>query len=392
MKRTTLIIVFLFAITGAFAQKGKVTAALSYQKEGDLERAVRAIDETVDANNPKAESSVNWANAWDARGDIYQAVAKSNDPKIKSLSADPIKVAYDSYMKAIQLDEKNKLGKSMQIKLTVFAADLQNKAIEAYNAENYEKAMNLFEQVLEIEKTPAYKGDDMAAIDTSLIYNIGLTAEKAKLWDKAIKYYKDAAQYKYGGAATYRDIFKVYIQKNDSANALATLKDGLNIYEGSNVLLPEVINIYIAKKEAAEAMKYLDMAIQKEASNPSYYFAKGYLYEKMEKIDDAIKSYEKAIALKNDYFDAYYNIGVLIFNEGVKQWDVAIAVPSNQTAKYEEEKAKADVEFKKALPYMEKASEINPTDKATLESLKTIYYRLNMMDKYNQITEKLKNI
>ena len=49
------------------------------------------------------------------------------------------------------------------------------------------------------------------------------------------------------------------------------------------------------------------------------------------------------------------------------------------------------VEFKKAIPYMEKAHEINPTDKFTLESLKTLYYRLKMLDKHAEIIEKIKN-
>jgi len=116
------------------------------------------------------------------------------------------------------------------------------------------------------------------------------------------------------------------------------------------------------------------------------------LYDKLQKPEEASTSYMKAIEYKEDYFDAYYNLGALYYNKGVKQVDVANLVPSSQPDKYEEEKNKADIEFKKAIPYMEKAHEINPTDKFTLESLKTLYYRLKMLDKHAEIIEKMKSI
>jgi tetratricopeptide (TPR) repeat protein len=139
-------------------------------------------------------------------------------------------------------------------------------------------------------------------------------------------------------------------------------------------------------------MKYLDIAIAQDPKNASYFFAQGTLYDKLQKPDEATTSYLKAIEYKEDYFDAYYNLGALYYNKGVKQVDVANLVPSSQPDKYELEKDKADIEFKKAIPYMEKAHEINPTDKFTLESLKTLYYRLKMLDKHAEIIEKMKSI
>ena len=141
-----------------------------------------------------------------------------------------------------------------------------------------------------------------------------------------------------------------------------------------------------------DALRYLDIAIEQDPKNASYFFARGTLYDKLQKPEEAIASYMKAIEYKEDYFDAYYNLGAVYYNKGVKQIDVANAVPSNQPEKYEVEKEKADIEFKKAIPYMEKAHEVNPTDKFTMESLKTLYYRLKMLDKHAEIVEKMKNL
>jgi hypothetical protein len=41
---------------------------------------------------------------------------------------------------------------------------------------------------------------------------------------------------------------------------------------------------------------------------------------------------------------------------------------------------------------MQKAHEIDPKDRPSLETLKTIFYRLKMDDQYNQVVEELKNL
>jgi len=392
MKRTTILFVLLFAISSAFAQKGKVTSALSYKEAGKLDKAVEAIEETIDATNPKTEGSVTWPRTWEVRGEIYQAVFQSKDENYKKLSSDPLTVAYDSYMKALQLDDKDRFSKSVKIKLTLLIGDLTNQAVAGFNEEAYEKAMKSFEQIMAIEQTPVYKADEPNAVDTVIIFNAGLAAYNAKQYDKAIEYYKQAAKYKYNGAKTYSLIANSYFQKKDTVGALQVLQDGLKEYSDNGILLVEVINVYLNANKIDAAMKYLDIAIAQDPKNASYFFAQGTLYDKLQKPEEAANSYLKAIEYKEDYFDAYYNLGALYYNKGVKQVDVANLVPSSQPDKYEEEKNKADIEFKKAIPYMEKAHEINPTDKFTLESLKTLYYRLKMLDKHAEIIEKMKSI
>jgi tetratricopeptide (TPR) repeat protein len=392
MKRATILFALLFATIGVFAQKGKVTSAKSYKDAGNLDKAVALIEETIDASNPKTESSINWPGTWEARGEIYQAVFQTKDENYKKLSNDPLTIAYDSYLKALSLDEKDKFSKSVKIKLTLLISDLTNQAVAAFNEENYEKALKSFEQIMSIEQTPTFKVDDPNSVDTVIILNAGLAAYNAQKYDKAIEFYKNAAKYKYNGARTYQLISSSYLLKKDTVGALDVLKEGLKEYPANGTILVEVINIYLNANKVDDALKYLDIAIAQDPKNSSYFFAKGTLYDKLQKTDEATECYLKAIEFKEDYFDAYYNLGALYYNKGVKQVDVANAIPSNQPEKYELEKEKADVEFKKAIPYMEKAHEINPTDKFTMESLKTLYYRLKMLDKHAEIVEKMKNL
>lgn len=394
MKKTILLLfAFLIAVAGAFAQKGKVTTAQTLKDSQKLDKALEAINEAIDPENAKAEKSISWAKTWEVRGEIYRAIYQSKDANIKKLAKDPLKTAWESFKKAIELDPKNNGGNGVKIGLTFLISDFTDQAVNAFNANNYDLALESFKYILEIQKQPLMTeaGKD-AVIDTVIIFNAGLAAYNAEKYDEAIKYYKEAAKYDYNGARTYELIASSYTSKQDTASALLTLQEGFEKYPENSSILVLMINIYLNANKVDEAMKYLELAIEQDPGNASFYFAQGSLYDKIAETEKAILAYEKAIELKPDYFDAYYNLGAIYYNKGVKQVDVANAVPSNQPDKYEVEKNKADAEFTKAIPYMEKASEVNPEDTYSLESLKTLYYRLKMMDKFEEVNKKLEDL
>ena len=389
MKKTIILLALVLAVSGAFAQKGKVTRAQNFKDTGKLDKAVEAIEQAVDTSNPKAEKSIPWPKTWEVRGEIYQALAVSQDANFKALSDDPLTVALESYKKALELDEKDKYSKSVKIKLTLLTNDLTNQAVSQYGEENFVGALKSFEQVLEVGEIPIVKQDNPGAVDTAIIFNAGLVAYNSKNFEKAIKYYGEAAKHGYNGARTYALISESYMQMQDTMGALKAVQDGFEKYPTDNTVLTSMIDLYLKLDKTEEAMKYLSMAIEQDPSNVTYYFAQGTLYERFGEEENAIKSYESAMEIDPTFFNAYYNLGALYYNNGVKQIEVANAVPASDNTKYEAELKKADVWFEKSLPYMEKCLEITPDDPNTLESLKNLYYRMKQMDKYNAILEKL---
>ena len=48
--------------------------------------------------------------------------------------------------------------------------------------------------------------------------------------------------------------------------------------------------------------------------------------------------------------------------------------------------------FRQSLPFFEKAHELNPEDRTYIQTLKGLYYRFNMEDKYNEMNAKLQNL
>jgi tetratricopeptide (TPR) repeat protein len=124
-----------------------------------------------------------------------------------------------------------------------------------------------------------------------------------------------------------------------------------------------------------------------ESNNPSIYFAKGTLYEKSGNKEKALEAYNQAIKVDPEYFNAYFNIGALYFNNAVELYEVANKMEDLKA--YNAAKVIADAELRKALEPLEKAYQIDPNERASIETLQTIYYRLQMLDKYEEMKKKL---
>ncbi|RIJ47732.1 tetratricopeptide repeat protein [Maribellus luteus] len=389
MKKTIILLALVLSVSGAFAQKGKVTSAQTFKDSGKLDKALEAINEATDPANEKAEKSIPWSKTWEVRGEIFQAIFQSKDANIKKLADDPLTTALESYKKALELDEKGKGSNSVKIKLTLLTNDLTNQAVEAFNNNDYAAALKSFEQILEVQNLDIVKADNPEGVDTVILFNTGLAAYNSKDYNKAVKYYTEVTKYGYNGARTYSLIADSYMQMQDTANALKTVQEGFEKYPEDNGVLTAMVDLYMKLNKNEEALKYLDMAIQQDPTNVTYYFAKGALLEKFGDEEKAVDAYQRATEVDPNFFNAYYNLGALYYNKGVKQIEVANSVPANDNAKYEAELKKADVWFEKALPYMEKCHELNAEETSTLESLKNLYYRMKDMDKYNAILEKL---
>jgi tetratricopeptide (TPR) repeat protein len=389
MRRLVILLNLVLIVLAGCSPRAKVTSSQTLKDSGKIEEAYETINEAIDPGNEKAEKTLNWPRTWEVRGEIFQAIFQSDDDKIKNLSDEPLTEAYNSYKKALELDDKGRFENSLKVKLTLLTNDLTNQAVEAFNDADYAKALKSFEQILDIQSLDIIKADNPDAIDTVIIYNAGLAAYNAQDYEKAIDYYKESAKYEYGEAKTYSLIANAYQMNKDTLGALEALQEGFEKYPNDNVILTSMIQLYLDMKKTEDAMKYLDMAIQQDPDNATFHFAQGTLYEKLEQMDEAVASYTKAINSDNEFFNAYYNLGALYYNEGVKQIEYANSIPTSENERYQSELAKADDWFEKSLPYMEKCHELDPADKMTMESLKNLYYRLKDMDNYNKMLEKL---
>lgn len=143
--------------------------------------------------------------------------------------------------------------------------------------------------------------------------------------------------------------------------------------------------------------KIIDPAFNEQKYNYDVYATIGSMFEKgfeqtMSKnlLDYANYYLQKAYEINSNTDFINKNIGVLYYNQAVdiiKKMDYD--VPLDKLPTYQDE----SIAFgKKALPYLIKANELNPSDKAVVEGLAGIYYLLNDSEKYNEYKKKFEEM
>lgn len=295
----------------------------------------------------------------------------------------PLDKAYEAFMKAEELDADKKLDKKMKTQLTDLKDQYKRLALYNYEKGKFADSYHDFSQMLSIEKTPYINTPN----DTLVMYFSGIAAYQAKDYKDAITGFQQAKELHYPEPMLFYYQEQSYIGMGDTASAVATIKEGNTVHPNNNVLVIELVNLYIRMNESKQAIEYLNKAKTLDPTNKTLYFAEGTLWDKLDNPDSAKAAYEKAISIDPNYFDATYNLGVFYYNNAVKLYEVANK--ESDTKIYLEKKTIADEELKKAVPIMERAHEINPTDKSTMTTLKTLYYRLKMEDKLKAIKAEL---
>jgi tetratricopeptide (TPR) repeat protein len=390
MRKLALFIVLIVSGLMVSAQNSKVQSALNYIKPqyNQLDKAKEAIDLAV--KHPKTETK---AKTWRVCGDVYYAIAQSKDENFQGLSDNPLQVAFDAYKKAIELDDKNRETNRVKLQMINLGILFINKGIEGFNTKNYPSAYSAFVNSLAIDAIV-----DPTKVDTGIIFNAGVAADLGKDYDNAMKYYKQTIEYGYEGTKPVYYLANIYKTQGDTNLYIATVKDGVEKFPNDNgQLILELVNYYLAAEKTDEAMLYIDKAIEGDAKNHSLYFAKGTLYDKLKDEENAMAAYSKAIEIKADYFDAYYNLGAIYYNRGAEAIKAANEIPPSKQKEYEEAVKSAVAELAKAMPYLEKAHEIDPKEKSTVQTLKEIYFKLRndkpeYMDKYKAMNELLQTM
>ena len=173
------------------------------------------------------------------------------------------------------------------------------------------------------------------------------------------------------------------------AGAIKTITEGRKVFPADNKLIISQLDLYLGSDKVKEASELIEVAIAGDPTNANLHFAKGTLFDKMGNKDVAAQSYIKAIELNSSYFDANYNLGAMYFNQAAEMVNAANNLPPNKFKEYDAAKAKYEAKFREAMPYLEKAHEINPKDMSTMESLKQLYARLGLLEKSSAIKKKM---
>lgn len=377
MKRILILFGVILSLN-SYSQKSAVQTAYNYLRYDDLDKAKEAIDGAA-----TTESTVGYAKTWYYRGSIYHAIYESAKPEFAALKPGSLNEARISYEKTLELDAKNEFRDDVMKRLEVVASQCLNNGVDNYKEGKYAEALKSFQASVDLNKKLFKRTDTLA------IYNAGLAADKLGDVTTALNNFKILTAANYGGSRLYSIMANMYLDQKDTANALLTINEGRQKYPEDGTLITQGLNIYLSSGRDAEAYSQNEEALKADPNNAILYYIKGNLADKLGKMDDAVAAYKKSIELKPDNFDAVYNLGAMYFNDGAEMANKANKIPANKVAEYDAAKKKFEAKFKEALPYLEKAHQLNATDKATMESLRQLYARLGDLVKAGEMKKKL---
>ena len=382
-----------FTFLSASAQKGLIQKAYNYYKEPyqQYDEAKKAIDEAMLVEENKSNEK-----AWYYRGLIYHALY--GNATYGYLCDNCLITAYESFLKVNEINPDNEWAEIINgLNMNLLMRDFFNKGVEDFNHAKYADALVSFEYVQKLNPS-----------DTSAVLNSAFAADKAQNMEKAKLYYNRLINMNYRDDKIYLSLATIYNEEKDSARALMTIRDGRKVFPDSLSLMLIEINMLLSAGRGQEATEVMETALTKDPKNQSLYLALGSTYDQLanprdgagndlprpvnysELMNKAEQSYLRGLALNANNFELNYNLGAIYFNQGAELANAANNAKDN--AAFEIAKAKANAKFIQSEPYLEKAFEINGTDKATLTSLKLLYARTGETDKYNRITAILDNL
>lgn len=404
MKNLILIAVMAMLALPFYGQNSKVRTAVFALQAGDLAKAKEAIDIAIEhektATDPKA---------WFNRGETYLRIYSSKEPEWDAYDSTALDIAYSSYMKSMQYDEREKYLEENLRGLNVVRNLYFDMGTKALQKENYEKTYKAFDRTQEIfglivKNTP--EDEVLATVDTVSMFYKAYAAQNLGKKEEAMQTYEKLVELNFKDKFVYDLLSDMYVKEKRYEDALRVIRKGQELLPENTDLLIDELNVYLAQGNADQAVDRFEKAIELEPNNPDLHFALGTILERLHEKAVAngdtakasqyktklIEAYENALEIDPEYFKAAYNIGVLYFNEAVEIANAMNNLPLSATEEYDKLEKEMKATMLKAKPYLETAHQLNPSDLGTMKALKEIYLRSNDMEKFQEMNKAIKEM
>lgn len=387
-------LLLLAGFTTMQAQKGNVSKAKNkvlVEENQDFAGARTLIEEAL-----KDETTKDQANTWYVAGligyrqnAIFDKKAVMNEPEDPDVVGKVILESYNYLLTADSLDQlPNEKGKvkprfRKDIKKMVteyYKYNLVNYGAHLFDKHRYDEALGVFKTYLTIPDLPLVENEIQKDSTYNMIqYFAAIAATNAEKGEEAIKLYEGLKGKDYEELTVYQLLAEEYKKMDDNDNYLKTLNEGVNKFPKELWFIQNLINEYISADKKDEALTFLDKAISNSDGSDTdmlaqFYFVKGGLYESQENFAASAEAYQKAVDLSPSMAGAYEGLGRLHYN-------AAVMIDNDR---------EANAEFQKAIPFYEKAVELNPDEKSYSVLLRTLYYRLGMDKKYEALEKEMK--
>lgn len=415
MKKQILLAAVALLGLSATAQKKELKEAEKALKKGDLAGTTAALD----AAQPLLEANE------DAKLQAKYLYLRSQVIYGDGQDASKYEEAGTAFMELKAYEEsKDETEYTEKIidQLNALVTNASNDASNAYQAQDFPLAEKKFYEVYRLSPT-----------DTSFLENAGLAAYFAKDYEQSIKYFQELLDIGYTGI--YIE-YKAKSTTDGSVQRFATQKDmdsqvkfglvenpetvvhpsrvptiikniGFNyVAMGENEKALEIFaaerkkdpnnydliineaNIWLKMDNKTKFKELLQKAVEIKPDDPQLFYNIGVMNMDLGELDDAMTNFKKSIELNPDNADAYINLGATTLKMAEPIVEEMNKNLSNFD-KYDELQAKQLEFYKQAVPYFVKAFELDPSNIGAAQTLVGIYEQLEMYDEQKAIQAKI---
>lgn len=324
------------------------------------------------------------ANKWEWDLDFYilildDKVHSFNEPangSYKIIAAGPeqaLELAMDSYRKTIELDPQYQGEMTFPTNafqgLSIISEGYTNTGVKNYNEGNYAEAFKNFNAAHNLKKALGFRNP------TDTIP--GFYAVRA-----AAIYMRQLAE---------KELYEESIAMAEKAKSIKPDDVDLALSEADT---------YLKMKNFLKTKEILEEILVKQPENAQLWFVIGNIYDQLSKdtsntkeqneenFELTVKYYKQAIEVNPEYFEAIFNLGTIYNNKAVDLFTIAQKLPFGDPS-YNGIIKEVDLMFQTALPYIERAHEINPYDADPVRMLYSIYLRQRKNEQAKEMKDKL---
>ena len=412
MKKTLILAAIVLMSASCYSQKNplvKKSKSIMMSENADFSEARRLMGEALEAE-PTAETYY-WAGMIG-----YQELTKENYNQLMGMGVNQAKAgaaveeSYKYWLKADELAMIPTLDKKgREVVDTKTRNNISKKMLEYYKNQelvkygiylneqkDYAGAYQAFKLHIDLPDLPMMQDPKLQnemPKDTNYLqykYYTAIFAVQSELHDEAIALLEEMKAGETEPIAVNQFLYQEYVALKDTAKFVATLQDAVVRFPQEPWFLQNLINYYIFSGQEKTAIDYLAQAIEREPEVAQYHLIKGNLDENQGNYEEALKDFDNALKYDPTLADAQAGKGRVYYNQAVKLNEAAATISDNK--EYKKALDEMNAVFRQSLPFFEKAHEMAPEDRSYLQTLKALYYRFGMNDKYEEVSEKLNNL
>jgi tetratricopeptide (TPR) repeat protein len=420
MKKSILAVALIGATSLSFSQRGEIRDAESAVEDKNFKEALTQLDI---AKPLLADEKDKWVVRY------HLAKAKTHGNLASTKSGDEMISDMDTALKSVEsvlaMENDNEEALAYQNKLR---QTMVQTAIDGQGNGNYDMAEKLLYKTYELDRN-----------DTVMLYYAASAAVNGKIYDKALSHYQKLLDIGFDGSTEQfiainketgeeeifesknmrdisvktgeysdpsqkktpsltgeiaKNITLIYIQEDQPDKALEAIKKAKEENPEDVSLLQAEADLYYRIGKIDKYDEVMKEVVRIDPENPSLYYNLGVASEQLGDKKSAKEYYLQAIELDSGMVNAYINLAALTLS---KERDIVEEMNSlgNSRAdnkKYQELNKEKKQFYKDALPYLEKASELDPKNMSALQTKLNIYYQLEMNEKAKALQEKINSL